>query len=43
MDREYSVERNNVDFIQHVFPDKDLRECSVNADKKLSEFDVEMR
>ncbi|WAR23654.1 THOP1-like protein [Mya arenaria] len=40
-DREYAVERNNLDFVQHVFPDKKLRDVSVEADKTLSEFDVE--
>lgn len=42
-DCEYSVVRNNLDFMQHVSPDKDLRDASVEVDKKLSEFDVEMR
>ncbi|XP_052777183.1 thimet oligopeptidase-like isoform X2 [Mya arenaria] len=41
-DREYAVERNNLDFVQHVFPDKKLRDVSVEADKTLSEFDVEV-
>lgn len=41
-DCEYSVVRNNLDFMQHVSPDKDLRDASVEVDKKLSEFDVEM-
>jgi len=43
LDREYAVERNNIDFVQHVFENKELRDASVAADKKLSEFDVEMR
>ena len=29
--------------MQHVSPDKGLRDVSVEIDKKLSEFDVEMR
>lgn len=41
-DCEYAVVRNNLDFMQHVSPDKDLRNSSVEVDKKLSEFDVEM-
>jgi len=38
----YSIERNNIDFFQHVSEDKELREASTAADKKLSEFDVEL-
>ncbi|RUS85144.1 hypothetical protein EGW08_007108 [Elysia chlorotica] len=37
-----AVERNNIDFLQHVSPNKELRDASVAADKKLSEFDVEL-
>ena len=39
---EYSTQRNMLDFLQHVSANKELREASVAADKKLSEFDVEM-
>jgi len=39
----YHTRRNLLDFLQHVSPDKDLRDASVTADKKLSEFDVEIR
>ena len=39
----YQTERNLLDFLQHVSPDKSLRDASVEADKKLSEFDVEIR
>ncbi|XP_046548552.1 LOW QUALITY PROTEIN: thimet oligopeptidase-like [Haliotis rubra] len=41
-DCQYSVKRNNLDFVQHVYADKGLRDVSVEADKKLSEFEVEM-
>ncbi|XP_067678068.1 thimet oligopeptidase-like [Haliotis asinina] len=41
-DCQYSVKRNNLDFVQHVYADKALRDVSVEADKKLSEFEVEM-
>lgn len=39
---DYSVQRNNLDFLQQVAPDKELRDASCAADKKLSEFDVEI-
>ena len=40
---DYNTERNLLDFAQHVNPDKPMREASVAADKKLSDFEVEMR
>lgn len=37
----YDTKRNVLDFPQHVSEDKEIREACTNADKKLSDFEVE--
>ena len=38
----YDLERNMLDFLQDVAVDKDLRSASTDADKKLSDSEVDM-
>ncbi|GCC26981.1 neurolysin, mitochondrial-like isoform X1 [Chiloscyllium punctatum] len=42
MDVEYDVEHSNLTFLQHVSDNKHVRAACTEADKKLSEFDVDM-
>lgn len=42
MDCDGTTDQNQLDFLQHVSPDKVLREASTEADRKMSAFDVEM-
>ncbi|MEQ2264953.1 hypothetical protein XENORESO_000210 [Xenotaenia resolanae] len=39
---DYASSRHVLDFPQYVFPNKEVRSVSTEADKKLSEFDVEI-
>ena len=42
LDREFTMEEAVVTFAQHVVTDKTLRDASVEADKKLSVFAVDL-
>ncbi|XP_031561619.1 thimet oligopeptidase-like [Actinia tenebrosa] len=41
-EREYSNSKAELEFLQHVSTDKEVRKASTEADRKISEFDVEM-
>ncbi|PAA54643.1 hypothetical protein BOX15_Mlig009140g2, partial [Macrostomum lignano] len=44
-DARFALLQSGLDFVQHVFPDKAMRDASSEADKKISEHqvDIEMR
>ena len=42
LDREFTIEESVITFPQHVVTDKALRDASVEADKKLSKFGVDL-